>query len=361
MVKFKIRKKFLNVLRSRFKEGDYFWFPKTVTKFGGVLLSAYFNKIFVGPVNVIVAPSWKCNSKCKMCDFHSRVKKNEFTTEEFKNIVDQVSKLNCSIFSFFGGEPLLRKDIFELIEYIKSKKLLVQISTNAILLSNENFAEKLMKTDLDIITVSLDCMDKELYSKIRGNDAFDKAVSGIKNIVGLKNKLGTSTQITVNTVIIDDNIDQIFEIIDFIKDFGIDVVTPYPVHELETKENTQSKHFNQKLIEVYEKMLRDTDPKIDLSKEYMRYIIGRLRGKAKRIKCFAPISDLHIDPYGNVYTCVYFMGMNRPIGNIRNKSIKKLWYSSHYKNVRKRLSKCKKCDSMCHIESSLVFNKFWFK
>jgi len=76
-----------------------------------------------------------------------------------------------------------------MISYVKSKRLITQVSTNGIILSDKNLARKLIETNCDIITLSLDCMDPLTYKQIRGVDKFNEAVEGIKNIVYFRNLL----------------------------------------------------------------------------------------------------------------------------------------------------------------------------
>ena len=90
-------------------------------------------------------------------------------------------------------------------------------------------------------------------------------------------------------------------------------------------------------------------------------MIERITNKRPRVKCFAPISDINIDPSGNVFPCMYFWGQEKIIGNIKGKSIKDFWYGKKYAAIRKELANCDQCDALCHVEPALFFNKFWFK
>ena len=357
-----MRTKYAKILKAKLKEGDPFWFARTAAKMGGVLASAYLNKSVVGPVNVILAPSWRCNSRCKMCDLSLRSSKGEMNLAEFKRIVDQVKELGGSVFSFLGGEPFVRKDMLEMIRYVKSRKLITQVTTNAIALADKELARKLIETDVDILTFSLDCMDPVTYKTIRGVDQFKNAIRGIKNMVYYRNHLKKNTRLNVNLVILDENIDNIMKIIRFIKGLGIDLITPYPVTELGALKNEQSSKFNTKLVELFRRLkkLKGRESVLDLSEDYMDYVINRITKKAKRIKCFAPFSDIHIDPFGNVFPCIYFLGRNEAVGSIRDMPLKELWYSKKYNKLRKNLANCEKCDAMCHLEPAFLFNKFWF-
>ena len=358
-----MRSKYLKILKEKIREGDLLWFPKNAVRMAGVIASAYLKKNVVGPVNVIIVPSWRCNSLCKMCDLAKKPSAGEMDINEFKRIVDELSDIGAAVFSFFGGEPFMREDILEMISYVRSKHLITQISTNGIILSDKKLARKLVETNCDIITFSLDCMDSVTYKRIRGVDKFNETIEGIQNTIYFRDLLKKQTAINVNFVVMDENIDDAMEIIKFIKSLGIDLVTSYPIVELGYLKNYQSNEFNTKLVDLFKelKKIKDRNNILDISIDYLDYIIKRITDKRPRVKCFAPISDIHIDPFGNVFPCIHFLGKEKAVGNINGKSIREFWYGKNYAALRKKLANCDQCDYMCHVEPALFFNKFWFK
>lgn len=339
------------------------WFPQNAVRMAGVIASAYLKKNIVGPVNVTFVPSWRCNSLCKMCDVTRRSSTEEMDIDEFKRITDELADMGASVFSFMGGEPFMREDILEMISYVKSKHLITQVSTNGIMLSNKDIARKLIETDCDIVTLSLDCKDPVTYRQIRGVDKFNEAIEGITNTVHLRNSLKKNITITVNFVLMNENIDDAMEIIKFIKNMHVDLVATYPVVEYGNIKNYQNKEFDAKLVDLFRKFkkLKNRNKILDMSTEYLDYMIEKITDKRLRVKCFSPISDINIDPFGNVFPCMYLLAEDKAIGNIRGTSIKEFWYSKKYAQIRRRLADCNQCDALCSIEPALFFNKIWFK
>ncbi|KQC07027.1 MAG: hypothetical protein APR62_07220 [Smithella sp. SDB] len=358
-----MRSKFLKILKAKIREGNFLWFPQNAVRMAGVIASAYLQKNIVGPVNVTFVPSWRCNSFCKMCEVTRRSSTEEMDIDEFKRIIDELADLGASVFSFMGGEPFMREDILEMISYVKSKHLITQVSTNGILLSDKNLARKLIETDCDIITLSLDCKDPVTYRQIRGVDKFNEAVEGIRKTVYFRNLLKKNIAITVNFILMNENIDDAMEIIDFIKSMNVDLVATYPVVEYGNIKNYRGKEFDAKLVDLFRKLkkLKDRNKILDISTEYLDYMIERITNKRLRIKCFSPISDISIDPLGNVFPCMYLLAEEKAIGNIRGKSIKEFWYSEKYAQIRRQLANCNQCDAFCSVEPALFFNKFWFR
>ncbi len=81
----------------------------------------------------------ECNMKCSYCYINATEKKldNELTTEEAKKLMDQICQVSKPLLILSGGEPLLRPDIFELIEYGSSKGLKMGLGSNGSLIDDD--------------------------------------------------------------------------------------------------------------------------------------------------------------------------------------------------------------------------------
>src|SRR3989344_5459724 len=84
------------------------------------------------PLNVMISLTDRCCSKCKYCNIPNR-KKTELTTKEVIDLLNDAAKLGCQRVSLWGGEPLMREDIGQIINHIKNKKMHVNIVTNGYL------------------------------------------------------------------------------------------------------------------------------------------------------------------------------------------------------------------------------------
>jgi pseudo-rSAM protein/SPASM domain protein len=139
----------------------------------------------------------RCNLKCIHCYAKATPNKSEgeFTTDEAKGFLEDIARYDCPVILFSGGEPFLRKDLFELIEYADSLKLRPVISTNGTLITEEA-AKAAKKAGVKYIGVSLDGL-KEINDSFRGMDgAFEKAISGMKNSLRAEIKTGLRFTIT---------------------------------------------------------------------------------------------------------------------------------------------------------------------
>ena len=121
-----------------------------------------------GPLRVHWDLTDLCNSKCKHCD-RWKHKKNpeELTTQEGFKLLKELKEIGVRAVSFAGAEPLLRKDIFDLINYAVKLGFSTSMNTNALLL-NEERVEKLANIGLETLIFSIDGNTEEIHDFIRG-------------------------------------------------------------------------------------------------------------------------------------------------------------------------------------------------
>ncbi|MBK6697117.1 MAG: radical SAM protein [Myxococcales bacterium] len=147
-----------------------------------------------------------CNLRCTHCYVSSGdyVPPEELTTEELKRLIDDAKELGVSRFYFTGGEPFMRKDIFELIDYVCRDAELVILS-NAMYFVGKN-VERLRdvasRANAELrrlfFQVSLDGPTAELHEQVRGPNSFGKTIEGIKTLVALDLTPAVSTSINVD-------------------------------------------------------------------------------------------------------------------------------------------------------------------
>ena len=122
-----------------------------------------------------------CNMRCKHC-YISAPFNEELDTETASRIIDEMEEVKIPLVILSGGEPLLRRDIFYLMEELKERGIKVALSTNGTLI-NEETAEKLVDR-VDYVGVSLDSPYEYWHDEFRGvKGAFNGSLRGIKNLI----------------------------------------------------------------------------------------------------------------------------------------------------------------------------------
>jgi len=132
------------------------------------------------PVTANLAITHRCQCKCVHCSADPFVNPNreELSTEEIKTVVDGALDLGASLVIYVGGEPMLRKDLYELIEYVDKSKAIVMIFTNGLLLTEDN-CKRLADAGLFSLNISIDSASPNLHDRLRGvKNLYKRAFDG---------------------------------------------------------------------------------------------------------------------------------------------------------------------------------------
>jgi MoaA/NifB/PqqE/SkfB family radical SAM enzyme len=302
----------------------------------------------------------RCNSKCSFCPIGNEkqeIKKGEIGTEDMKSIFDQFNELRIIAVSFLGGEPFLRKDVCEIAKYSSDNGMISQVSTNGLLL--DSMVEE-ATSSFDVIVVSLDTLDPELYRDIRGVDSFDKVVGGIKSAIAVSKK--NKCNILLNAVVCSKNIKEIPDVVRFSKEIGatgimIDFAT---FHEYWTETVVDDSRYN------------PTEMDWRNDKEGVKDLVNELIKMKKNYPIVTSTSYLKTFITENFdYTCYpYLFACVRKTGHVaipcwdsnitkyydilNEYNLKELWFSDEAKELREKVKDCKDCYMHCIVEPSKV-------
>jgi len=142
-----------------------------------------------------------CNLACIHCIANSGQKRSkELTTGKVKRAVDILESLGCRIIKFTGGEPLVRKDFFQIASYCHKKGVILELLSNATLI-NQKKAQRL-KPLVKKVGVSIDGSNSRINDQIRGLGSFEKILNGIENL--RKQKIPITLFVTLTKINIQD-------------------------------------------------------------------------------------------------------------------------------------------------------------
>jgi len=166
-------------------------------------------------------------------------KKELLTLEEIERLCDNFIDLGVEKIRITGGEPLVRRNIMELIKKLNSKKNKtnlkeITLTTNGTLL--QNFAKKLKNNGINRINVSLDTVNEEKYNKITRNGKIQNVLAGIEEAIKYNIK------VKINTVVLKNfNDDEIDDLIEWANSKNIDItfIEVMPMDETNTPRHLQ--------------------------------------------------------------------------------------------------------------------------
>jgi len=165
--------------------------------------------------------TYLCNLRCAHCyatDFDPRPQE-DLSTEDAKHIVlDQVVGAGTYHLTFMGGEPMIRKDVYELIAYARKLGAFVKLQTNGTLLTPEA-AKRLDEADVNQVEVSIEGIDAKTNDLVRGHGSFKRAIEGLQNLAETRiPKKGICFTVTTN------NFHQLDDVPRFAKELDVDEV-----------------------------------------------------------------------------------------------------------------------------------------
>lgn len=184
---------------------------------------------FAVPYCLAVEPASICNLQCPSCPAGvKRVLRSPSLLElaNFKRTIDMIGDYLTHIQLWSWGEPFINRNIYEMIEYAKKKNIIVVSSTNCHYLTDEKDLVRLVHSGLDELILAVDGTTQEVYQKYRKGGNLDKALEGIRNLVGIKKREGVKApRLHMRMVINPFNEDQRDEFIALARGLGVDVVS----------------------------------------------------------------------------------------------------------------------------------------
>jgi radical SAM protein with 4Fe4S-binding SPASM domain len=186
----------------RFPVPDTFWnagFGKIFLRFANHYLTtrqmrAAKSRVYGYPSHLYIDPTNVCTLRCPVCPTGTGAPgrpKGRMALATFRKIIDETGRYLVSIDFFNWGEPLLHRDIFEMVEYAHRLHIVTSISTNFNHFS-EQAAEEMISSGLDVLILSIDGASRESYREYRVGGDFDKVIDNIRLLVSKKRKAGVN-------------------------------------------------------------------------------------------------------------------------------------------------------------------------
>ncbi len=139
-----------------------------------------------GPFEIVWNFTYSCNLRCKHCYENAGGHRPELTTDQACAAIDVLSRIanvGLPALSFSGGEPLMRRDFYEVAAYAKKKIPYISIATNGTLITRD-VAKRLKEVGVDYVEISLDGATKKVHEDFRRvPGCFEKTVEGIESCV----------------------------------------------------------------------------------------------------------------------------------------------------------------------------------
>jgi len=327
-------------------------------------LLAYVVKGEFLPRLVALETTGACNLSCVHCRASavSKPAPDELTTREVKGLIDDMAGFSDPVLILTGGEPLLRKDIYEVASYASKRLSRVVLSTNGTLLTPE-IASRLKEAGVSRVSISLDGASAKTHDEFRQvKGAFEGSLRGIEAL----KEAGLEFQI--NSTITRQNVGEIEDIYALARKLGAKALSIFmlvptgrgkEIEETELPPGEYERVLNwicEKQVEVEESgeelFMRPTcaphyfrvmKQRVKEGKKAPEMRHGRLQSLTKG--CLGGTAFAFISRTGEVFPCGY---LPAKAGSIRESSFRSIWDNSKvFKELRdpkKLKGKCGRCE-----------------
>ncbi|MDH5203919.1 MAG: radical SAM protein [Nitrospirota bacterium] len=306
----------------------------------------------------------RCNLRCIHCRSSSELEVKDhpdFSTKEAFRIIDDIAGYVKPVVVLSGGEPLLRKDIFDIAQYGRDKGFRMCLATNGTLVTDD-ICNEIKTSGIKIVSLSLDGSTEDVHDDFRSQKgAFDGSIRAARFF----KKHGI--EFIINSSFTKRNQEEIPKVYKLAKELGASawymfMIVPTGRGE-EIMNELISKEDYEEILEWHYQMEKDEKDilvrptcaphyyriVLQMSKEngvkFERRTLKFSTGGAKG--CIAGQLICLIDVDGNVLPCSYFP---KPAGNIKEKSLREIWENSElFKDLRDFKSYKGKCGSCEYI------------
>jgi radical SAM protein with 4Fe4S-binding SPASM domain len=283
----------------------------------------------VYPIYVEITPTGACNHRCTFCAVDYIGYKVVFLdTEVLKNRISEMGRLGVKSVMYAGeGEPLLHKDLPEIIRHTKASGVDVSITTNAVPLTKK-WAEQALE-HITWIKVSINAGSAKTYAQIHQTKEadFDRVVANLEEAVKIRKKNGWTCTIGTQMVLLPENWDEAVPLAKTMKSIGCDylVIKPYSQHKKSLTRSYEDIQY-QAAMKLKGELDQIGDGRFSVM---FRENTMKKWDEAERYyqKCYStPYFWAYIMGDGAVYGCsAYLLDDRFCYGNINQNSFQEIW------------------------------------
>lgn len=251
--------------------------------------------------------TYDCQCNCSKCSSYKLKNNNhrELNIYEIKNIFNQAYALGVFQVNLIGGEPLLRKDIIDIIKCLRTKTTFISISTNGVLLT-KTIIKKLKEAGLDLIKISLDSPDEKEHDNERQYPGLFNNIMEVIQFIKKEGLLCELTTVATKEIL---RSGKIWKLVQMCKDKRVIFGLTIPAVCGRWSNN-------------FDILLDKEDIKILERITNHSHVIRDTQTGLFRSQCSAGKEQVYITAYGDVLPCSV---VHISFGNIRNTSLEKIW------------------------------------
>lgn len=304
--------------------------------------------LLVAPVNVTWEITRRCNLHCRHCLSADLMERCDDEMDLFacRRFVDDLDRTGVFQVNFGGGEPFLRPDFLDILDYAHARGITTCVSTNGTTL-NGPLADRLARMEYLYIQVSLDGASPGTNDPIRGEGTFERIVSGIEML--LRHGF-PGHKLSTNTVVTAVNFRDILEIRKLGKRYGVKTRLSRFRPSGNARKVWRDYRLDREQLAELSAFL--SDHKDVLTGDSFFSITAEDRRGLGLNMCGAAKMTCSVAPDGNVYPCAFLQEPLFASGNITRETLEAIWQNApSFRSLRDiRIESCESCGrfDICH-------------
>jgi radical SAM protein with 4Fe4S-binding SPASM domain len=307
------------------------------------------------PLSAHMDITWRCNERCVHC-YLDHEGEGEMTTAEIKDALDQIAASGTFFLSISGGEPLLRRDCFEILEHARALRLNVKLKTNAVMIGHKE-AARIKRLGIEQVQISL-------YShRAETHDAITKLPGSFRRTIDAIGRLKENgVKVSVTNILMTYNSGHGKAVQQLAGELGVAFhIDPTITPKLNGDRSITRLGISAKeLEEVYR-----TEEFVGNVGEFCAPVSTVDDDVLDGYSCSAGHTLAYISPFGEVYPCVSFP---MPCGSLRKQSFSEIWRhspafaavrSAHVRDLHTcshctHTAYCSRCPGLAYMEGDFL-------
>ena len=306
------------------------------------------------PLSAHLDITYRCNERCIHC-YLDHDGAGEMTTSEIKDVLTQLADSGAFFLSISGGEPLLRRDCFEILEYARKLRFNVKLKTNAVMIGAKE-AVRIKQLGIEQVQISVYSDRPEIH------DAITKHPGSLRRTrEAIRRHTAHGVKDSITNILMQQNATNAKAVKRLATELGVEfVVDPTITPMLNGDRSITKLSISAKELEE----LFHTEEFVGEVGEFCAPVGTVDDNVLDGYSCSAGHTLAYISPFGDVYPCVSFP---MPCGNIRQTKFREIWYGStalnELRSVRVRdlptcshcthTAYCSRCPGLAYMEGNM--------
>ena len=306
------------------------------------------------PLSVQVDLTYRCNERCIHC-YLDHEDHGEMSTAEIKNLLDQLADAGVLFLTLSGGEILMRRDFFDILEYARALSFCVKLKTNAVLI-HEKEAARIRSLGVQSVQISIYSHRAEVH------DAITKIPGSLeRSVKAIRFLRGQGLRVTIANVLMLQNIGDYPGVKALAAELDVEAtIDPTITPRMDGDRSLLALNIDHAALA---KVFRD-ERVVGNAEQFCAPPAKVDEAALDELPCSAGHTACYVSPYGDVYPCVQFP---LPSGNVRQTTFLDIWrYSAQLNDVRSikardltgcsqctHVATCTRCPGLAYMEGNM--------